>query len=157
MCTSDYHTRQGEQGRSRKSKKDCLRWDGLTKVNWCKITMNKVMPTENEADITFGYVYMTFFIWIYNLRILFPDEEILLAFINVSSCFRWPRIFPCLVGAFSFMIGTIFYATNAMVFGFLAPETSWDPFRRATAAIAMSYFGNRYLVSKHKKWLDTVR
>ena len=77
--------------------------------------MNKVVPTENEADITFGYVYMTFFIWIYNLRILFPDEEILLAFIDILSCFCWPRIFPCLVEAFGFVIGPIFYATNAMI------------------------------------------
>ena len=82
--------------------------------------MNKVTPTDNKAVITSGYVYMAFFIWIYNLRIAFPDKDILLAFIGILSCFRWPRIFPCLVGDFGLMTGHIFYAVNSMVFGNVA-------------------------------------
>ena len=82
--------------------------------------MNKVMSTDNKAVITFGYVHMAFCIWIHNLRIAFPDKDILLAFIGISSCFRWPRIFPCLVGDFGFMTGQILYAVNSMVFGNVA-------------------------------------
>ena len=85
-----------------------LIWDGSTKCNWWETTMNEVTPTDREAGITFGYVYMAFCILIFNLRISFPNEEILLAFIDILSCFRWPRIFPCLVGAFGFMIGPLF-------------------------------------------------
>ena len=44
-----------------------------------------------------------------------------------------------------------------MLFGDAASVTSWKPFRRVITALAMSYFGNRYLVSKHKKWLDMVK
>ena len=104
--------------------------------------MNEVTPTDNKADITFGYVYLAFQIWIWNLRITFPNEEILLAFIDISSCFCWPRIFPCLVGAFGFMIGPLFYAANYMVSGSVSLATLWEPFQRAISVPAMLHFGN---------------
>ena len=86
--------------------------------------MNEVTSTDLEAIITFGYVHMLFCIWIYNLCILFPDEDILLVFINILSCFRWPRIHPDPIGAFGFIIGPLFYAANAMVFGSITSATS---------------------------------
>ena len=113
--------------------------------------MNEVTPMSYEALITFGYVYMAFCIWLYNLRITFPDEDILLAFIDISSCFRWPRIHPDLAGAFGFIIGPLFYAANAMVFGSVASATSWEPFRRAISALASFYFGKGFPLLKHKK------
>ena len=119
--------------------------------------MNKVTPTEMEANITFGYVHMLFCIWIYNLRIPFPTEDILLVFIDISSCFRWPHIHPDLVGAFEFIVGPLFYAANVMIFRSIASATSWEPFRRAILAIALSYFGSHHLLEKHKAYLDIVR
>ena len=98
-------------------------------MNWWEITMNEVTPMEQEALITFGYVYMAFCIWIYNLRISFPKDDILLAFIDISSYFRWPRVHPDLAGAFGFMIGPLYYAANIMVFGSVVSATSWDQFR----------------------------
>jgi hypothetical protein len=91
-------------------KKSRLCWDGITEVNWWDTIMDEVTPLELEALITFGYVYMVFCIWIYNLRVSFSKEDILLAFIDISSCSRWPRIKPDLEGAFGFMIGPLFYA-----------------------------------------------
>jgi len=55
------------------------------------------------------------------------------------------------------MIGPSFYAANAMVFGSVASTTSWEPFRRAIAALALSYFGSHHLKIKHKEYLDMVR
>ena len=66
--------------------------------------MNDSTPTDNEAQITFVYVFMAFIVWIYNLRISFPNEEILLTFMDITDCFRWPRINPDLVGAYEFLI-----------------------------------------------------
>ena len=47
--------------------------------------MNGITPTDNEAQITFGYVFMAFIVCIYNLRISFPNEEILLAFMDIKD------------------------------------------------------------------------
>ena len=115
----------------KEGKKDRLVWDGSTKSRAHDIVMNDITPTSSEPEITFGSVYMEFVTWIWNMRISYPSEDIFLAFIDISSCFRWPRIFPCLVGAFGFIIGPLFYAANAMVFGSVASASSWEPFRRA--------------------------
>ena len=119
--------------------------------------MNDITPTENEAQITFGYLVMTFIIWIYNLRISFPNEEIFLAFMDITACFRWPRINPDLVGAFGFLIGSYYFAANAMVFGSVASASSWEPFRRAIECLAAVYFANKSLAIKHKYQLDMIR
>ena len=119
--------------------------------------MNEVTPTELEAILTFGCVHMRFCIWIYNLKISFLMEDIVLAFIDISSCFRWPRIHPDLVGAFGFIIGPLLYAINVMVFGSIASASSWEPFRRAISAVALAYFSSHHLLEKHKAYLDMVR
>ena len=79
--------------------------------------MKEVTPIEKEAPITFGRVCLAFCIWIWNLRISYPAEDIVLAFIDILSCFCWTRITPDLVEAFGFVVGTVFFTANAMVFG----------------------------------------
>ena len=119
--------------------------------------MNEITPTANEAEITFGYIFMAFIVWIYNLRITYPNEDILLAFLDITACFRWPRINPDLVGAFGFLVGALYFAANAMVFGSVASASSWEPFRRAIQCLALTYFANKSLVVKHKYWLDMIK
>ena len=118
--------------------------------------MNDKSSREGKPDITFGFAFMAFCIWIWNLRITFPDEEICLATIDISSCFRFPRIFADLVGAFGFLIGPWYFAANAMVFGSIISANSWEPFRRAITGIAIAGFSIPHLVVKHKQWLDLI-
>ena len=109
---------------------------------------------QNEAPITFGYAYMGYITWIWRLRMTYPHLEILLAFVDISACFRFPRIFADLCGAFGFMMGPWFFAANAMVFGSVASASSWEPFRRAIVALATAYFFRKGLVEKHQALLD---
>ena len=73
-------------------KKMRLIWDGTSKKFYWKVTMNDVTDIENEAVITFGYAYFGFITWIWRLRMTYPHEEILLAFVDISVCFCFPRI-----------------------------------------------------------------
>ena len=161
LCRASPYARVNGQtlipGDEEKGKKWRLVWDGTTKCYWYELTMNEVTPTRREPEITFGFAYMMFCIWIWNLRISFPNEEILLAFIDISSCFRFPRMAPDLCGAFGFMVGPWFFAANAMVFGSVASASSWEPFRRAIAAIALACFFRKRLVQTHKKLLDMIK
>ena len=141
----------------KRGKKPRLVWDGSTKMGWNEITMNEMTSIQREAPITFGGIYILLIIWIWNLRISFPNEDILLAFVDISACFRFPRVFPDLVGAFGFVIGPWFFAANAMVFGSVASPSSWEPFRRAIALLALAYFARRTLVEKHKELINMVR
>ena len=138
-------------------KKARLIWDGTVKASAHEIAMNEATSTAKEAQITFGYVYMAFCIWLWNLRISYPDEEIYLAFIDISSCFRWPRIAPDLVGAFGFVVGSIYFAANAMVFGSVVSASTWEPFRRAIAGIATACYSRPGLVAKHRHLLDVIK
>ena len=138
-------------------KKARLIWDGTDKSTADEITMNDVTNTAKEAAITFGCVYMAFCVWIYNLRVSYPSEEIYLAFIDISSCFRWQRIAPDLIGAFGFVIGSVYFAANAMVFGSVVSASTWEPFRRAIAALALVYYLKPGLVAKHRQLLELVK
>jgi len=119
--------------------------------------MNMVTPMELEMEITFGTAFTDLCIWIGNLRISYPDEDMFLAFLDISSCFRFPRIFPDLVGAFGFIVGPIFYVANAGVFGSVASASSWEPFRVAIVALAAAYFFVPDLVAKHNWLLQKLR
>ena len=101
---------------------------------WDETSMNMATPMDLEMEITFGTAFTDLCIWIWNLRISYPDEDIFLAFLDISSCFRFPRIFPDLVGAFGFIVGPIFYAANAGVFGSVASASSWEPSHRSTCS-----------------------
>ena len=137
-------------------KKGRFVWNGTLKWTASLITMNEASTTKNEAPITFGLVYIAFLTWIWNLRISFPKQDILLAYIDISSCFRYPRIFADLVGAFGFVVGPWYFAANAMVFGSITSASSWEPLRRAISAIAMACFARKWLQNRHKLYLDMV-
>ncbi len=126
-------------------KKPCLIWDGSTCMFWYETSMNMAMPMELEMEITFGTAFTDLCIWTWNLRISYPDQDIFLSFLDISSCFCFP-------GAFGFIVGPIFYAANAGVFGSVASANSWEPFRVAIAALAAAYFFLPDLVAKHD-WL----
>ena len=134
-----------------------LIWDGKNKRWAWEVTMNEMTDQTLEAIIMFGYVYKDYCTWIYNMRITYPQVEILLAFIDISSCFRWPRIFPDLVGAFGFVIGPLFFAANVMVFDSVASASSWEPFRVAISAMATAYFYRAELVARHAALLDLIQ
>jgi hypothetical protein len=138
-------------------KKPRLIWDGSTRMFWDETSMNMATPMDLEMEITFGTAFTDLCIWIWNLRISYPDEDIFLAFLDISSCFRFPRIFPDLVGAFGFIVGPIFYAANAGVFGSVASASSWEPFRVAIAALATAYFFLPDLAAKHDWLLQKLR
>ena len=131
-------------------------WDGSTWVHPLEYTMNQMRKTRHEAPVTFGAVYLLLPIWIWQLRISFPNEDTLLAFINISACFCFPRICNDLVGAFSYMIGPWFMAANVMVFGSTTSASSWEPFRQAIAALAERYFTQGDLVAKYQNLLDMI-
>jgi len=119
--------------------------------------MNMMTPIEAELAVTFGTAFLKLCTWIWNLRKSYPNEDILLAFVDVSSCFRFPRMAADLAGAFGFIIGTCFFVANAGVFGSVCSASSWEPFRIAIAAIAQACFICHHLTSKHADLLKLIR
>ena len=116
--------------------------------------MNDITPIHKESPITFGSTKIDHMVRLYNLRITYPQEEIVMAAPDIKACFRFPRMHPDLAGSFSFVVGSIFFLATAMVFGLVVSESSWEPFRRAIMAMTHVYFGKKGLEVTHKNlWL----
>ena len=51
-------------------------------------------------------------------------------------------------------MGPWFFVANAMVFSSVASASSWEPFRRAIADLALAYFCRKGLGEKHRLLLE---
>ena len=93
---------------------------------------------------------------IYNLRITYPKQDILVAAPDIKACFRWLKNHCDIAGACSYVIGIILWIAAAMVFGWSISAAAWEAYRRAIMALAESYFDNVELVAKYQNYLDLL-
>ena len=133
-----------------------LVWDGTKKHLWNSTPMNDLTSAEDEPPITFGKVKFAHLIRIWNLRITYTDEDILLCETDFKACFRNPKMHPDTAGAFGFIIDQLMYIPTGMVFGSNTSGPSWEPFRRAASMLALHYYHDTSLVGKHKDLLDVL-
>jgi hypothetical protein len=136
-CFSPYccHTTQAMVIKAGKS--DHLCWDGSTTIKPTDIVVNQVTPIACEAPITFKHVKMQLHIDIYNIPTTYPTFIILLAMVDVKTCFHFPCIHADLTGAFGFLAKGYFNLATTMVFGSTTSASSWEPFRRAIQALSV--------------------
>ncbi|KAL7433447.1 hypothetical protein ACHAXH_004341 [Discostella pseudostelligera] len=132
-------------------------WDGSTKRAPTEVVLNELTSALDEAIITFGDTKMLFYIDVYNLRISYPDDQILLALADEKACFRFGQVHPDLTGAFGFYADDYYCLATAMVFGSNTSATSWEPFRRSIEALSRHYASRPDLVIKHRRYLDMVQ
>ena len=158
VCVCSAHSRHTPQNiQIKPGKKPRLIWDGTSRKYWHESTMNMMTPMDSELEVSFGTAFTNLCIWIWNLRITHPDDDILLAFIDISSCFRFPRIAADLAGAFGFIVDACFFAANAGVFGSVCSASSWEPLRLAIAAIGLACFFRLDLIQKYAELLALIR
>ena len=92
-------------------------WDGSTMLTPMDIVLNEITSKEDEAEITFGHAKKKFYRDIFNIRASHPEASILLGLADVKACFRFPRMYPDLTGAFGLMSAGLYCLATAMVFG----------------------------------------
>jgi hypothetical protein len=105
---------------------------------------------------TFGHVKMEMCTDIYNTCITYPTFIILLAMADVKACFRFPCIHADLTGAFGFLARGYFNLATAMVFGYTASASNWEPLQHAIQALSVIYAHCRNLIKKHRKFLNMI-
>jgi|SaaInl74LU_5_DNA_1037368.scaffolds.fasta_scaffold03592_2 hypothetical protein len=149
------HTPQGAVDKPNKSFR--IVWDGSTKQRFDDVMLNDVTPTDKEATITFGQTERLFDRDLYNLRVSYPDALVLLATVDVASCYKFPKIHPDLAGAFGFFDSQGFYhLATAMVFGSVVSANQWEPFRRTIEYLSQLFKDREDLVPKHRAYLDMI-
>jgi hypothetical protein len=94
---------------------------------------------------------------IYNWRISFPTEPILLALADITACFQFPRLSADVTGAFGFLVESLYFISTSHVFGSNTSASSWEPLRRAVKSMITVYAQRDDLVDKHKKLLDELK
>ena len=121
-----------------------------------KIVLNHETSTDQEAFIDFGKAKTHLLVNIYNWRISYPHEVILLALADITACFRFPRLSADVTGAFGFVAEELYFTSTSHVFGSNTLASSWEPLRQAVKSMITVYAQRDDLVDKHKNLLNEL-
>ena len=137
-------------------KNDRLVFDGSAKLEWDSLPVNCMTHTANEPDLIYGTTWNRHLTQIWNLRISYPDEDILVFDDDVSGAFRHAKHNPDIASAISFVIGELLFIPTGQTFGSNTSPANFEPIARARTILATHLDGQPNLVEKHKLILDKV-
>jgi hypothetical protein len=145
------------QGIREKYGKHRVIFDSSTQTCPNEIVLNHETSTNNEAIINFGKAKTKLLTNIYNWRISYPLEIILLALADITACFRFPRLAADVTGAFGFLAEHLYFISTSHVFGSNTSASSWEPLRRAIQSMITVYAQRDDLVKKHEALLNELK
>eukprot|EP00957_Ditylum_brightwellii_P027599 2086660-Ditylum_brightwellii.AAC.1 len=89
-----------------------------------------------EPEVTFGQALPKRLIRIWNLRLSYPEEDILLWDNDATGAFRQCKLNPDIAQVFSFIIEHLLFVPCGNTFGINTSPANWEPIRRAREALA---------------------
>ena len=102
---------------------------------WC-FAINDWTSKDHEPPLTFAGAEMGFMVWLYNLRITYPTDEIYIADDDVSGAFRLMKYHPnCMAMHTSLQSGYCVVNTGG-TFGDNTSPSNWDPIGLARRQLA---------------------
>ena len=107
-------------------------------------------PHGSELTCLLGSVRTDILIRAYNLRISYPDEDIVVHANDIKSCFRQIKHHPNVAGAFSYILADYLFLQIGLAFGADFSPANCEAIRRAQSALAECLFFNTSLVNKHR-------
>ena len=115
-------------------------------------------PTaETELPCKFGDVLSRVLTRVWNLRITYPNTDIVLTANDVKGCFRQLKHHPDVMGFFSYIINDILYLQCGQTFGSDFSPSNWEGPHRVLEQLAKGLFKDKSLRQKHRKYLDKLR
>jgi hypothetical protein len=114
-------------------------------------------PRGSELKCEFGSVQEAILIRAYNLRLSYPDDDIVVHANDVKSCFRQIKHHPDVAGAFSYILVDYLFFQVGLAFGADFSPANWEAVRRAQSALAERLFFDTSLVAKHRAVLDKIK
>ncbi len=117
----------------------------------------ELTQTGKELQCLFGDSFQKILTRIWNLRISYPNSDIILHASDVKSCFRQLKHHPDVAGALSFIVADILYVPCGLTFGSNFSPATWEVCRRMAEQMAERLFDDTTLVKKHKKHLDRLQ
>jgi hypothetical protein len=89
--------------------------------------INDWTDKSTEPDLCFPESFTQFLIWIWNLRILYPDKEIYLGDDDAGGAFRHIKYHPNLVSMHAYLIRKTLYMATGQTFGDNTSPSNWEP------------------------------
>eukprot|EP00984_Skeletonema_dohrnii_P026854 scaffold16255_cov75-Skeletonema_dohrnii-CCMP3373.AAC.2 len=114
-------------------------------------------PFGSELECRYGDVLSRLFRRLWNLRITYPDKDIVYHCNDVKSCFRQIDHHPDVVGAFSFVVFQHVWIQIGCTFGSDFSPANWEGIRRTIEQLARGLFDDASLRTKHRKYLDQLQ
>jgi hypothetical protein len=93
---------------------------------WCE-AINDWTHKKNEPKLEFAISFVTSLIWIWNLRIQYPDREIYVCDDDASMAFKQVKYPPNLAGLHCSVINDILFVGTAQTFGDCTSPPNWEP------------------------------
>ena len=102
---------------------------------WC-MAINDWTSKSTEPPLTFAEAEMLFMIWLYNLRVTYPDLEIYLADDDISGAFRWLKYNPNLMALHACIMCGYGLINTGGTFGDNTTPSNFDPIALARRLLA---------------------
>lgn len=140
-------------------KKDRQIFDASFRHDATSIPVNMMTSTSEgtELECMFGNVLSNLLQRIWNLRITYPERDIVLHANDVKSCFRQLKHHPDVMGAFSYILGDYLFLQCGLTFGSDFSPASWEVIRRIAEQLAEGLFDDPTLRDKYRQALDKLQ
>ena len=116
-----------------------------------------MITKDTEPEIIYGSAFIRHLESIWNLRITYPDEDILLFDDDVKGAFRHTKYHPDVASAFSFIIEKFLYIPLGSTFGSVTSPSDFEPIARARTHLAEFLSDRRDLLHKYSHIIDKVK
>ena len=114
-------------------------------------------PRGSELTCLFGSVHTDILIPAYNLRISYPDDDIVMHANDIKSRFCQIKHHPDVAGAFLYVLADYLFLQIGLAFGADFSPANWEAVRRAQSALAERLFSDTSLIVKHHAVLNKIR
>ena len=142
-----------------KNDKERLIFDAAKRFTAESVPINMMTSTKlgTELPCLYGTTLRDLLERIYDLRISFPDRELVIHANDVKSCFRQLKLHPDIMPTFSIMVADFLFLQAALPFGVDFSPQSWEICRRIIEVLAERLFKDTNLRDKHRKYLDRIK
>eukprot|EP00804_Cyclotella_cryptica_P019196 CCRYP_006111-RA/>CCRYP_006111-RA protein AED:0.13 eAED:0.35 QI:0/0/0/1/0/0/2/0/649 len=139
-------------------KKDRQVFDGSRRYNPDSKPVNMMTSTKAgvELNCIFGDTFEKILTRIWNLRITYPQQDIIIHANDVKSCFRQIKHHPDCAGAFSYIVADNLFLCCGLTFGSDFSPASWEVCRTAEQ-MAQRLFADPTLAAKHAEQLSKLQ
>jgi len=156
-----YHLHLSPEGLVVKpGKTDRLVFDATFKIHHSSSSLNTTWThVKDEPPIWYGTAFRRHLTRIWNLRMSFPLEEILLWDDDVSGAFRLVKYNPEIAAAFSAILNNILCVPVGQNFGGNTSAQNWEGIARAREYLAQHFSNPKFsfLLKKHKSILSLIK